>query len=153
MEYEIFRSTSKKGTYEKVGESTTTSYTDTGLKTGTTYYYKVRACNNYCGGFSKVVSKKPSLSKPGLSVSSPEAGKVLVKPSTVAGEDGYVIQMSTKKNKGFKEVANLDVYTTEFLEEGFKSKKTLYFRVRAYRVVDGVPVYSAWSKVSKVKVK
>ena len=151
--YEIFRSTSKKGTYEKVGESTTTSYTDTGLKTGTTYYYKVRACNNYCGSFSKVVSKKPSLSKPGLSVSSPEAGKVLVRPSTVAGEDGYVIQISTKKNKGFKEVANLDVYTTEFLGEGFKSKKTLYFRVRAYRVVDGVSVYSAWSKVKKVKIK
>jgi hypothetical protein len=151
--YEIFRSTSKKGTYEKVGESTTTSYTDTGLKTGTTYYYKVRACNNNCGGFSKVVSKKPGLAKPGLSVSSPEAGKVLVRPSTVAGEDGYVIQFSTKKNKGFKEVANLDVYTTEYLEEGFKSKKTFYFRVRAYRVVDGVPVYSAWSKVKKVKIK
>ncbi len=155
---EIFRSTAKKGTYEKVGEVTGTSFTDTGLKTGTTYYYKIRACNFNCSGFTSVVSKKLTLSTPRVKVSSPEAKKVLVRPTTVAGEDGYIIQYSTKKNKGFKEVANLDVYTSEYLQETIeglelKSKKTYYYRVRAYRVVDGKVVYSSWSKVAKVKVK
>ena len=31
------------------------------------------------------------------------------------------------------------------------SKKTLYYRVRAYRVVNRKTVYSSWSKVVKVK--
>ncbi len=151
--YEIYRSTSKKGTYTKVGESTGTTYNDTGIKTGTTYYYKVKACNKYCSGYSKVISKKPSLGKQSLKVSSPSKGQVLVKPSIVAGEDGYILQMSTKKSKGFKEVANLDVATKEFLDEGYKSKKTYYYRARVYRVVDGKTIYGSWSKVVKVKVK
>ena len=41
--YEVYRSTSKNGTYTKVGTVSTTSFKNTGLKKGTTYYYKVRA--------------------------------------------------------------------------------------------------------------
>ena len=41
--YEVYRATSKNGTYSKVGTVIATSYKNTGLKSGTTYYYKVRA--------------------------------------------------------------------------------------------------------------
>ncbi|MBQ3061556.1 MAG: fibronectin type III domain-containing protein [Lachnospiraceae bacterium] len=41
--YEVYRSTSKTGTYTKVGTVSATSFKNTGLKKGTTYYYKVRA--------------------------------------------------------------------------------------------------------------
>ena len=41
--YEVYRATSKDGTYFAIGTSTTTSYKNIGLKSGTTYYYKVRA--------------------------------------------------------------------------------------------------------------
>ena len=41
--YEIYRATSKYGTYTKVYTTTNTSYTNTGAKAGTTYYYKVKA--------------------------------------------------------------------------------------------------------------
>ena len=41
--YEVYRATSKTGTYSKVGTVTTASYKNTGLKKGTNYYYKVRA--------------------------------------------------------------------------------------------------------------
>ena len=41
--YEVYMSTSKNGTYTKVGTVSTTSFKNTGLKKGTTYYYKVRA--------------------------------------------------------------------------------------------------------------
>lgn len=43
--YEIYRATSANGTYSivKAVYATTTSYTHTGLHSGTTYYYKVRA--------------------------------------------------------------------------------------------------------------
>lgn len=41
--YEVYRSTSKTGTYTKVGTVSATSFKNTGLKSGKTYYYKVRA--------------------------------------------------------------------------------------------------------------
>lgn len=55
---EIYRATSKDGTYTKIktltGESVekgTCSYTDTDLKTGKTYYYKIRAFMKYGSGY------------------------------------------------------------------------------------------------------
>ncbi|MGN1014326.1 MAG: GH25 family lysozyme [Butyricicoccus sp.] len=41
--YRIYRSTSKNGTFKYVGKTTSTSFTDTTTKKGTTYYYRVRA--------------------------------------------------------------------------------------------------------------
>ena len=41
--HEVYKATSKFGTYKKVGTVTTTTFKNTGLKSKTTYYYKVRA--------------------------------------------------------------------------------------------------------------
>jgi len=41
--YTVYRSTSSSGTYTSVGTATTTNYTDTGLSSATTYYYKLTA--------------------------------------------------------------------------------------------------------------
>jgi len=62
--YEVYRATSSDGTYAKLGEASSTSYTNTGLTTGKTYYYKVRAYHlegktKVYGSFSSVVSAKP----------------------------------------------------------------------------------------------
>jgi fibronectin type 3 domain-containing protein len=40
--YEVWRSTSRKSGYSLVGTTGTTSYNDTELEMGKTYYYKVR---------------------------------------------------------------------------------------------------------------
>jgi fibronectin type 3 domain-containing protein len=44
--YRIYRSLSRSGTYTRVGTITSTSFTNTGLASNTTYYYKVSAYNN-----------------------------------------------------------------------------------------------------------
>lgn len=41
--YEIYRATSKNGKYKKIATTTKTSYTNKKLKSGKTYYYKVKA--------------------------------------------------------------------------------------------------------------
>lgn len=64
--YQIYRSTSKNGTYKLVKTVTsgsTVSYTNTGLKKGKTYYYKVRGyvkynTTKYVGTFSDKKYKK-----------------------------------------------------------------------------------------------
>lgn len=64
--YEIYRATSKKGTYKKVktiSKGSTVKFTNKKLKKGTTYYYKVRAVvktksGTFKGSFSDVKSVK-----------------------------------------------------------------------------------------------
>lgn len=46
ISYKIYRATSKNGTYTLMKTTTGTSYTNTGAKSGTTYYYKVVAVHS-----------------------------------------------------------------------------------------------------------
>ncbi|MGG0176395.1 fibronectin type III domain-containing protein [Gottfriedia acidiceleris] len=52
--YEVYRSTSSTGTYSLVKTTTSLSYTNSGLTTGKTYYYKVRSYRTV--GSTKVYS-------------------------------------------------------------------------------------------------
>lgn len=68
VKYQIYRATSKNGTYTKIYTTSKTSYTHTGAKSGKTYYYKVKAVAAYktsgniktsaSSTYSTVVSKK-----------------------------------------------------------------------------------------------
>ena len=78
--------------------------------------------------------------------------KVKIKIKKVSGAKGYQIQYSKKRSfKGKK-----NVYTTARTKtiKKLKSKKTYYFRVKAYKLNSNKKVSSKkWSKVKKVKVK
>ena len=125
-----------------------------GLNTGTKYYYRVRACNEYnnCNAYSKVVNKVPELKKPTIKVSSKAKTQMTVKVPLVDGAAGYVIERSLAKSKGYvlvKDVKDARAY----LDTNLLSKKKYYYRVRAYRIVNGKKVFSAYSKVANAKVK
>ena len=55
--------TSKKGKYKKIGSTTKTTFKKTGLKSGTNYYFKVKAYSKfnsktYYSSYSDTVSVK-----------------------------------------------------------------------------------------------
>lgn len=62
-QYEVYRATSKKGKYKKIGTTKKTTYTDKKATGGKRYYYKIRVCKkisnkNYYSSYSAVKSVK-----------------------------------------------------------------------------------------------
>ena len=150
--YIVERSTDKKN-YELVAElKKAGNYKDKTVITGTKYYYRVRACSTNCSKNTKVVSAKPALKKPTFKLTSGK-NKATIKIAAVSGATGYVVERGTKKNKGFVVIENLAASTKNFGDLNLTSKKTYYYRIRAYRIINGKTVYSPYSKVMKVKVK
>ncbi|MBR5251409.1 MAG: hypothetical protein IKV52_01125, partial [Oscillospiraceae bacterium] len=61
--YEIYRATSKDGTYKKIYTATGTTFTNTSATAGTTYYYKVRAIHTTTAANSAYSTVKGVTSK------------------------------------------------------------------------------------------
>lgn len=159
--YEIQRSTKQSSGFKTAGTvngAKTVTFTDKKLATGTTYYYKVRAVSSYegssvCSSWSAVKSAKPSLSKTTVSL---KAGKkkATVSWKKVSGASGYKIYRSTKKSSGYKCVKTITKGSTvKYTNKSLKSKKTYYYKVRAYRTVSGKKVYSSYSAAKSVRTK
>ena len=58
--YTIYRATSQNGTYKALKTTTSTSYADTSVKVGTTYYYKVKAIassSSYNSGSANILPR------------------------------------------------------------------------------------------------
>ena len=75
-------------------------------------------------------------------------GKVKINWKTTRGHK-YEVQRSTKKSSGFKRISTTS--KSSVTASKLKKKKTYYFRVRQYKTVRNVKVYSNYSKVLKVK--
>ena len=154
--YEIYRAVSKNGSYTKVKTVSTTSYTDTKRTTGKQYYYKV--CAVYAAGnstirsdCSSIVNAKPILAKTsGLKVNKLSAAKSKLSWKKVKGATGYEVYRKASKNGKFIRVTT--VKRKNYKDSGLLTGKTYYYKVRAYRVVNGKKVRGKFSVVKKVKM-
>ena len=159
--YEIYRSTSKTGKYsliKTITSASTTSYTNTKLTTGKTYYYKIRSYKvsnnkNLYGNFSSIVSAKPQLSTPSITLSS-GSKKAYIKWKKIAGASGYEIYRATSKNGTYSKIKTItSSSTTSYTNSKLIRKKTYYYKIRAYKNVSGKKVYSSYSSVKYIKTK
>lgn len=88
------------------------------------------------------------------SVKSPKKKQVKVSWKKVEGAEGYVIQYAA--NSKFKKAKRVTVKggaTTQRMVKKLKSKGKYYFRVRAYRTIDGKKIYTKYSNKKIVRVK
>ncbi|MGN0174323.1 MAG: hypothetical protein ACI39F_07760 [Acutalibacteraceae bacterium] len=121
-------------------------------------YYKVRAvkkginCNNIYSAFSNVVSMK-KLDNPDIKVAKGKKSAKITVSKASSGASGYEIYRSTKKNKGFKKVKTVKGKTLTWTNKKLASKKTYYYKVRAYKTVGKDKMYSGFTAVKKVKTK
>ena len=152
--YRIYRSTSRGSGYSLLGTVTATSYTNTGAKAGTTYYYRVKACNdaglspysNIVSGQVKSVTPKPAapVVKIGHSASS---GKPMLTWNAVSGATSYKVYRATSQKGTYSLLGT--VTATSYTNTGAKAGVTYYYKVKAVNSAGESPYSNIVSGQSK----
>lgn len=160
--YQVGRYDSSKKAYvpvKNVSSGSTLTFTNSGLKTGTTYYFRVRAYKTvsgktFYGSWSDKGKATPVLSKTTISSITAKSRALRLTWKKVAGANGYQIYRATKKSGSYKLVKTIGKQgTISWTNSNLKKKKTYWYKVRAYRVVSGKKVYSSFSAVRYKKTK
>ncbi|ALC90576.1 hypothetical protein AM500_12855 [Bacillus sp. FJAT-18017] len=152
--YEVYRSTKSTGTYAKIGTITsgsTVSFINSSVVTGKLYYYKVRAYRVINGvkvysPYTKISSTKAVPKAPvGLKSKKASSTSMSLTWTKVSGATGYAVYRSTSKSGTYSHIGSLS--GNSFTNKSLSYGKTYYYKVRAYRTVNGVRVYSPYSAV------
>ncbi len=156
--YKLYRSTSKSGTYSLVTTTTSTSYIDKGVKTGSTYYYKVlsyagQGSSTLNSAYSAVVSRAATSPAPAtVKAARTTSGTATITWSKSLGATGYEVYMATSKSGTYTKIASVKSSTLSYKKTGLTAGKTYYFKVCSYVTSGGKNVYSPYSTVKSVKV-
>ena len=143
--YEVYRATSRDGTYSRRSTVTGTTFTNTNAEAGTTYYYKVRAIDkNGATATSKVVSRTCDLPRPVVSITNTAStGYPRLTWDAVAGTKEYKVYRATSRDGTYSLVKTTTA--TSFTNTSAKVGKTYYYKVRA--VAQNSAANSAYSSV------
>ena len=128
-----------------------------GLESAKTYKYAVKPYYNSGEGIiwaakylSKTVTAK--LKTPTIMAARSSAKeRVTLSWSKSPQADGYQIWASESKSGGYKKVSNYKIRSLYLYD--YESGKTYYFKVRAYKKIDGGYVYSDYTDVQTIKIK
>lgn len=153
--YEVYRATSSRGYYSLMTRTTSVSYSNTGLSTGTTYYYKVRAYKNsgskrIYGSYSSVVSSRPVPAVPSsLTAAATSYNSIQVRWSAAGGASGYEVYRALSSTGSYSLVSRTTA--TSYSNTGLTTGKIYYYKVRAYKTVGKTRVYGSYAPVVNAK--
>ena len=168
-EYKLERKAGRSGAYKTIktwaaGEIDDVDfgedYTNTGLTAGTTYTYRLTTTINVQDKDKKIVKWSDSatvsfvagIAPTGLTLSSPSKGTVTVSWKAVSGATGYQVYYGTSKTSA-KTALTKGTRKLTISKSGLTSKKGYYFRVRAFKKVNGKRVYGPFCTVKGKTVK
>ncbi|MBL0358033.1 MAG: fibronectin type III domain-containing protein [Chitinophagaceae bacterium] len=131
----------------------TTSYTDVGLGSSATYYYKIQATN--AGGNSTWSNQaNATTNTPPATIPAAPSNLVATASGTsiinltwidnASNETSYVLQRSLSSASGFAVIATLGSNSTSYSNTGLNSSTTYYYRVQAVNAAD----VSVWSNTA-----
>ena len=159
----VSRATHYRVYYKKESDKSYTYYKTTSgrsvkkanLSDGVKYIFKVVPCIKMSGKYvmdnSYTLSNIYTLKKVSApTVKKRDNGSVTVKWSDISNEGGFEVSRSTTKN-GTKVVKTISANKTSANLSASKGK-TYYYKVRAYKKVNGKKVYAPWSNVKGYKV-
>lgn len=158
--YILYMSESQTGSYKVINTVTSVSaleYTKKGLTTGKKYYFKIVAYSDVngqriYGTESDIVQGVPSVVAPTIkAVKVTAVTKATISWKKVSGASGYIVYKATTKNGKYKKVATIkSKKKTSYTVSGLKNGKKYYFKVQAYRTINGKKYKGVMSDASKV---
>ena len=149
--YNVYRKTSKSGKWKKVTSTTDTKYTDKNVKSGSNYFYTIRAYNgkNMSSYVTNGIATK-YLSVPKLTKAVSNSKGVSVTYGKVTGATGYLVYRKTGNGKWTKIATVTEKNKTTYLDKTAKKGVTYTYTVRA---VNGKYISSYNSKGITIKDK
>ena len=157
--YKVYQYNSSQGKYVQIATVTGNTYKKTGLKAGTTYKFKVKAYKKLSNGTviegtaSSTFATATKCAAPKISSLVASTGqKATLKWSAVTGATGYQVYYSANNSDYKKAVSTTSKSASKTFSKSAKGKK-MYFKVRAYKKVNGQTIYGNWSAVKSIKLK
>ena len=151
--YYVYRSGSSNGTYEYVGTTTATNYTDNKANAGYTYYYKVKAVSKVSSGansyYSAAIGATCRCARPSVKITTSN-GDPRLTWNAVAGASQYEVYRATSKNGTYTKM-----FTTSnlsYTNTSAKAGTTYYYKVKAVSKVKST-ANSAFSTVASIKAR
>ena len=138
-------------------QGATTAYSNTGLKAGEKYTYKIRAFSipedgkKVFGAYSDEFTIAVMPEAPVITVTSPKAGRAQLSWDAVNGASGYQIWML--KGGTWSIVKSITDGSTTYTKYDLNRGSKYQFKVRAYTEVDGKKTFGAYSEIAAVKIK
>ena len=146
--YYIYRKTSD-GSYSKIGSTTKTYYTDKTAKSGTKYYYIVKAINEAGASASSSALSKYYLADPTLNTPSTTSKGIGLKWSKVTGAQGYMVYRRTASGSYKRLTTEKGVSNVTFRDTTAKKGTKYYYKVKAYKS----KTFSAYSNTKSITDK
>ena len=155
--YKIYRAVKKNGTYKivkTVKGASSAKWTNKKLKTGKKYYYKVKA---YKGSLRSAASPAASVRV----VAKAPVLKLTAKNNAIksvwserSGSTGYKLYMASSKNGKYHMIRNArGSWNNDYTRLHRTAGKNFYFKVKAYKTVNGKKIYSSYSKIKFAAAK
>ncbi len=155
--YKVYYKISTAKSYTYKGTTKSTSMKIANLADGKKYTFKVVPCTYVNGSYFADSSYKTAYTYTLKKMATPKVakynnGKVKVSFTNIAGESGYQISKSTTKT-GTSIVSTYATTSGKSKVVSATKGKTYYYKIRAYKVVNGKKIYGPWSSVKTYKLK
>ena len=143
--------------WEKIESTNKNSVTVKNLDSSNVYQFKVRAYtksgDKKCyGEYSEWLTTATKPQTPSItSISNRGTKRLSLKWSSVSDCDGYELFISSEKNGEYKSAGETKGrYKCSYIIYNLKSNKRFYVKVKAFKLVNGIKVYSADSNIKSM---
>jgi len=132
--YYVYRKpkTVKESSYERIGTTKSTSFVDTTAKSGTNYYYTVRAYSGKTLSSYRSGKRHIYLDAPKVSLVANTTVGIKIEWNKVRGAGEYIVYRKVGVNGTYRVIGSPE--TTGFLDKNVKSGVTYYYTVRARNI-------------------
>ena len=116
------------------------------------YYIECERFGDNNGGFT--IGTSASLpSKPSIrNIRKKSKKAATISWNKVSSVQGYQLYRSTSKSGRYQCIKTLSSKSSSYKNSGLKKKKTYYYKIRAYKKVNGKTFYSGFSAIKKIKM-